>query len=154
MSVPDSPVPDAYPLDSRRELNRPRDDVRMTVPDDGDNDPPLELEPVDPATASARQGIRSHEQLPTRPIEVSHVAPPRWQFTLAQLIAANTILAVVLATFQVFAPSYTAGALGLAAFSMFLYVTICQPDRQEIYTIYWVLIGLYILVAITALAGS
>ncbi len=144
----DPPVPPPVPRNDPQWTNR---DVRMKLPTDFDEDPPLSLAPIDPETEAARQRIRSAEQGPVRPVFEDTTKRTRWQFTLGQLILANTVLAVVLALCQVFAPSLLAGALGLVAFSAFAFVTVYQPEWREAYPVAWAMIVVYLLVAIVAL---
>jgi hypothetical protein len=123
----------------------------MSLPPETDDDPPLTLAPTDPETDAVRQRMRSLESPRLRPLSDPPPMAVPWQFTLGQLILANSLIAVVLAMCQVFAPGLLAGALGLVAFVLFTFVTVYQPEQQEVYTVAWGMIGVYLLVAAIAL---
>jgi hypothetical protein len=108
------------------------------------------LAPIDPQTEEARQRMRQTEP-PRTALVVSEPETSHWQFSLGQLILANTLLAVTLAMLQIMAPSYIAGALGLVSFAFFLLVWVYQPARPAIYAVCWGLIVLYLFVAGIAL---
>ena len=123
----------------------------MSLPTDLDDEPPLTLAPLDPETEAAHRRIRDTETPRARSL-VGEVPPPRrWQFSLGQLLLANTILAVILALCQVLVPSLIAGAVGVVALAMLLFVTVCPPDRPHVYTVAWGLILMYMFVAVIAL---
>jgi hypothetical protein len=129
----------------------------MDVPESLDDVPSIPLAPIDPATDAARQRMREIESAEARGV-LTPLAPTErrskpWQFTLGQLIIANTILAVTLAVMQFLAPSFIAGILGIAAYAMLLRVTVYQPVRWNLYIVAWCLIGLYLFTAIAALLG-
>ena len=132
------------------DVNRPRDDVRMSLPPDYDDEPSLTLAPLDPETEAARQRIREAERQVTLSIE--DVSPPRpWQFSLRQLFLANTALAIALGLCQMLAPGLIAGAFGVAALAMLVFVTVYQPDGSRVYTVAWGLLFIYLFIAGIAL---
>ena len=88
--------------------------------------------------------MRESEQSPLQLQPDATPPAPRWQFSLAQLLLANTVFAILLALCQVLAPGLIAGICGLAAFLMLSIVTIYQPDRPKIYKVAWALILLYL----------
>jgi hypothetical protein len=122
----------------------------MSNPLDPDSDAPYSLSPLDPQTEEARRRIRQSEA-PVTAALVNQPDAPRWQFSLAQLLFANTILAAALAMLQWVAPSLLAGGLGVVAFTLFVTVWVLQPARPEVYAACWGLIVLYLIVAAAAL---
>ena len=119
----------------------------MELPADWDDDALPNLAPPDPATDRARKQMREGEPSARFTPEALEPKPVRWQFTLRQLILANTVLAVILALLQVVSPGLTAGVFGMAALALLLFVMSYQPDRPELYAVAWVSIVLYLVVA-------
>jgi hypothetical protein len=154
VSSPEIPPPGPHPPRPvpPRQYNGPRDDVRMSIPegDDDTADPPLSLVPLDPEIPAVRPIHPLADRRFERPPMARETAE-RWQFTLAHLLIANSLLAVILALSHWMAPSLLAGALGLAAFGMILFVTVYQPDQARMYSLAWTLIVVYLLAAGVAL---
>jgi hypothetical protein len=124
----------------------------MSVPEGEDaDDAPLTLAPPDPEVPATRTAA----VLPRfEPAAASRRAADRLQFTLGQVLIANSVLAVILALGHWMAPSLVAGTLGLLAFGLFLYVTIYQPQQPGMYSLAWMLIAIYALAATVALVCS
>lgn len=123
----------------------------MTPASGDDDEPPLTLQPVDPETEAARRRMRDSEQSPLQLPRDEVPAAPRWQFSLAQLLLANTVFAILLALCQVLAPGLIAGICGLAAFLMLWIVTVYEPDQPKIHMVAWGLILLYLCISAIAL---
>ena len=87
------------------------------------------------------QAERERTRQPRKPDPVSR--PP--QFSLRNLLIANSMIAVCLALLQIFAPSSVAGVLGAATLAFGLASVKLRDEWPLIERIWWVLLGLYLL---------
>jgi hypothetical protein len=104
---------------------------------------------LDPQTEAARRRMREAE-VPLPVIVVDEEPPRRFQFSLRQMLIANTVLAVVLALMQVLAPSVLAGSLGTAAFLLVVVLMIYPTDRPGPHLVWIGLLALYFVVSLVA----
>jgi hypothetical protein len=148
------PDPTARRPSTRRNANAPREEVRLDLPADYDADDALyTLAPPDPAGPDDRRRPASRSIVP-RQGPADEPFSERWQFTLAQVLIANSMLAFVLALTHWMAPTLLAGILGLVAFGLFLFVTVYQPSQPGIYALVWILVLVYVVAASVALVDG
>ena len=76
--------------------------------------------------------------------------PPRYQFTLRDLIILNSAIAVVLGLMRLVAPSMTAGALGAMTLLAAMALAFYQPDDKRVELAWWAMLAIYLIACLAA----
>jgi hypothetical protein len=134
-----------------RPIAPPSDEIGYDVPPDGSFDKPAD-QPASLVHFSQARAIQSHEIDEADSVLTDETGQTR-QFSLIGLLLIFTLASLLLGAATWLPRSWSAGLLGLGALAMLAMISLWECQRAIVHVAWWVVMSLYLGVAIAACLG-
>lgn len=147
----DSHPQDVKPAGSNNQRAVSEDVVWDNVEQSFDDESEVELQPLDQQVERNRMAIRESFLTVGVVRDEPADASQKYQFSLRDILIVNTVVAVLLALTQLFAPGLLAGTMGIATLIAAFLLAVYQPENRRVELAWWCMLGIYVIACVIAI---